>query len=432
MPPARSRHPQSGPVSRAGRRWLLPLVPLLLGGLGLLLWFLLGRESPGTPSPELVLEDARGHSGDAAPGPAGSGGTAPAKGPVAVTPAPGESPEEVRRRELELWMRRLERAEHTLSSYLESTRYPPDSRPISEHPDQVYPGAPIDSTRPLRQRGKPPRPGSDTQLRVRQERVFLVGDESVRFSLAAQTGSGAPLPLRVTSAIATPPPDDSAPPTAVNPVPLTFNDEGQDGDEAAGDGTATARLQPARQGFAQYQGPIRVEVTVRVGDEEGYLFFDVFYTPQPPATFTGKVREALEDGSLALHLGVNVHTPGRYVVSGRVDDSQGKPFALVTFNEILPADAKEIRLTVFGKLILDQKPSFPLKLRDVEAFLLMEDAYPDRALMPRLSGYVHTTRTYPDTAFSAAEWRSEERERYVTEYTEDVNEAREEVEARKP
>ena len=429
MPRANSSHLQPRP---AGRRWLLRLLPAALGALGLLLWWLLpGEEPPGEPHPEPSVARGQGPGRSAGPGPASLYSVAPGKGPV-MAPAPDESPDEVRRRELELWMRRLERAERTLSSYVESTRYPPDSRPISEHPDQVYPNAPIDSTRPLTRPGKGPHPGSDTQLQVRQERVFVVGDESVRFSLAAQTGSGLPLPLRVTSAIATPRPDEGAPPTLANPVPVSFNDEGLDGDEVARDGTHTVRLTPARQGFAQYHGAIRLDVSLSVGDEDGGLFFDIVYTPTSPATYTGKIREALVKGSLVFDLGVNVQTPGRYVVSGRVDDSAGKPFALVMFNDMLPAGPGEIRLVVFGKLILDQRPAFPLKLRDVDAFLLLEDVYPDRALLPRLTGYVHTTHSYPETVFSDAEWQSEERDRYVTEYTRDVNEARAEVDVRQP
>ena len=39
-------------------------------------------------------------------------------------------------------------------------------------------------------------------------------------------------------------------------------------------------------------------------------------------------REAVEDGSLNLYLPVRVLRPGRYVASGRIDDAQGRPFAL--------------------------------------------------------------------------------------------------------
>ena len=40
--------------------------------------------------------------------------------------------------------------------------------------------------------------------------------------------------------------------------------------------------------------------------------------------------------------------------------------------------------------------------------------------MPRLMGAVYTTRQYPLDVFSDAEWQSEERERYLREYLNDV------------
>ncbi len=47
-----------------------------------------------------------------------------------------------RQEQLVLWRTRHERAEQVYASYRDSTRYPFESRPISEHPDQVRPFAP--------------------------------------------------------------------------------------------------------------------------------------------------------------------------------------------------------------------------------------------------------------------------------------------------
>ncbi|MDO9194737.1 MAG: hypothetical protein Q7U12_17700, partial [Undibacterium sp.] len=76
---------------------------------------------------------------------------------------------------------------------------------------------------------------------------------------------------------------------------------------------------------------------------------------------------------------------------------------------------------VVGKLLRDQAAVFPLSLRDVDAYLLKENTDPDRALMPRLEGVTHVTRNYPLKNFSDAEWQSEERSRYLTEYSKDVD-----------
>jgi hypothetical protein len=112
------------------------------------------------------------------------------------------------------------------------------------------------------------------------------------------------------------------------------------------------------------------------------------------------------------------------VVSGRVDDARGTPFALASFNDLLPAGPAEIRLTVFGKLLRDQAPPMPLTLRDVDGFLLKENVDPDRALMPRLEGRVLTGQKRAAKAFSDAEWQSEERTRHLVEFARDVALAR--------
>jgi hypothetical protein len=172
-----------------------------------------------------------------------------------------------------------------------------------------------------------------------------------------------------------------------------------------------------------------VDFRVSSGSAQGTAFFDILYTGAPPATFTGKVREVVEAGSLQLYLGLQVRKPGRYVVTGRLDEASGMPFAYVSFNDELAAGQKEVKLTVFGKLLLDESPEFPLKLRDVEGFLLKESGDPDRELMTTRYGYLHTTREYPLTAFSPEEWTSEERQRYLDEFGKDVREAQDQLDS---
>jgi hypothetical protein len=329
-----------------------------------------------------------------------------------------------RREQLAQWQQRLERAKQTLDSYRESTRYPYDSRPISEHPDQVHPFEPIAEDKPLRSPGGQPAPG--VRLRSTQDRVFVGGAETVRFTVSAHDDAGKALPLLVTRAVAFDLPDPSK---AVGrpQVPMVFADAGRDGDQRAGDGVYSAQLQPSTQGFADHAGTIRVQLDLNQGGNLGMMFFDVIYEPQVPAVWAGGVREALQGGSLDFYLKADVARPGRYVVTGRVDDAHGKPYALLSFNDEVEAGAQEFRLRVFGKLVRDTAPAFPLTLRDVEGFLLIPDRFPDRAMMARRAGPVHTSASYPPTAFSDAEWSSEERDRYLTELTRDVEQAQDQV-----
>ncbi|WP_374568360.1 hypothetical protein [Ideonella sp.] len=368
----------------------------------------------------VLLWWASGDSPQAAAAPAAVAAPEPAPpGSHAATPASG-APVADRSAARELWKQRLDRARRALDSYRHATRYPHDSRPLAEHPDQVHPNEPVATERPLREPGGPAIEG--LTLRTTQERVYSQGDESVLFTVAAVDGEGRTLPLQVPRAMAHEG-ATGARPSRVAPVTVQFTDDGRGGDTVAGDNVLSFRLQPARDGFAELDGVIRVELALQSGEHPGYAFFDVIHSPGSPATWGAGVREAVEAGSLSLYLPAQVMQPGRYVVTGRVDDADGRPLALLNFNEELGVGPTEFKLQVFGKLLRDMQPTFPLVLRDVDAFLLKPDTFPDRALMPRRIGTVHRTKPYPLAAFSAAEWSSEERSRYLAEYGKDVQEA---------
>jgi len=314
----------------------------------------------------------------------------------------------------------LELVGHTLCSYRNGTKYPTAARPIAEHPDQVYPHRAVQETHAMRKEGG----GTDAaiQIQTSQSRIYMAAGEAVVFSVTATDPEGKTLPLFITRAVArgiTFRGSREAPQVA-----LPFADDGQNGDAAAGDGIVSNSFAPGLTGFANFNGTIRTEVKYNVGDRAGVVLFDIIYTPENPATWSGPIREAVEGGSLNFYLKADVRIAGRYVVTGRVDDAKGKPFALVTFNELLTQGSNDVRLTVFGKLMRDQTPSFPLTLRDVDAYLLKEDADPDRALMPRIDGTAHVSKVYPAKSFSDAEWQSEERSRYLTELGKDVERAK--------
>jgi hypothetical protein len=332
-----------------------------------------------------------------------------------------------RQARLALWQQRLQRAQETLESYKAATRYPFDSQPATEHQDQWFTHQVVTGDYPLRLPGT----GVVPNLRVHttQQRVFATGADTVLFTVSATDDNGAPLPLRIVSSVSRSPQDTgggkAAPLAPV--VAQSFVDDGTGGDLQAGDGVFTGRLDPQAEGFGQFAGMIRTELIVQSGEQQGYVAFDVVYTPQVPATWSGAVRDELRDGSLDFVLGANVTQPGRYVITGRVDDASGKPLALVTFNGELGAGAQPVPLQVYGRLVRDQRPAFPLVLHDVEGFLLRPDAYPDRALMPSRDGPVATSRRYALVQFSEAAFSSDETQRYLAEYGKDVAQAQQQV-----
>jgi hypothetical protein len=329
----------------------------------------------------------------------------PARATAASAPARAApysaSGQQTREAQLALWLQRLERADQALLTYTAHTRLPHTSRPADEQADQMFPNEAVMEEHPLREpKGKA---ADGVRLRTTQERVFVQGEESVRFTVALVDNEGQALPLRVLSANARE--VTAATVASLYPVlPVTFNDDGSNGDRAGGDRELTATLRPAAQGFAKLAGQIRLEVFLEGRGERGFTYFDIYLTPESPAAWSGRVREAVEGGSLNFYLGATVREPGRYVVTGRIDDADGQPVALLTFNDEVGRGDTEFRLSLFGKLLRDAQPAMPLTLRDVVAFRLREEGHPDRALMPRLNGAVHVGAKHALAAFSDAEW----------------------------
>jgi hypothetical protein len=377
-----------------------------------------------------VANDGASVAAASAPGAAHSGVDVPARLAASTPDRPPQAPPSAQQQaQRALWQARLQRAHQVLNAYRLATRYPHHSRPLTEQPDQIHPNQPIVEDRPLSLPGEPVKAG--VFLRTTQDKVHLQGDESVTVSVSAHDGEGRPLPLQVTRAVA----HEGAIGAAVSnwpSIPVAFSDDGQGADTLADDGVFSARLLPSRQGFGQRAGVIRIEALLRSGEQPGFVYFDVIYSPESPAAWSGAVHEALHQGSLDLYLPVQVNQAGRYVVSGRIDDAAGRPLALLSFNDEVQAGAQEFRLQLFGKLVRDLQPSFPLRLRDVEAFLLKPDTFPDRALLPRRPGLVYTTQRRPLVAFSDAEWASEERTRYLTEFEKDLQQAQDQVDRLAP
>jgi len=371
----------------------------------------------------------------------GSGEAAPAVAAVAPAPAP-QGPQifgqvdgqteplsaDARAGRRQQLVEHVQLTDHTYCSYLEGSKYPAGSRPMSQNPDQAYPNRPVTEMNPMRTSERNSDP--NILLQTSQSRVYMAANESVAFSLRAVSPDGSLVPLVVTRAVAAGIMNSGARPTTQ--VALAFADDGGGADPVAGDGAFAAVLTPAQTGLAGFHGTIRTEVRYTAGGKNGSLIFDVIYSPKVPAVWAGPPREVVEDGSLAFVLRADVRTAGRYVVTGRIDDAKGQPFALATFNEVLGPGPNDIKLTVFGKLMHDAAPALPLTLRDVDGYLLKENTDPDRELMPRLEGPVMKSRTQSLNGIADAEAGGEERERYLTEFAKDRKQARESLAAFDP
>ena len=331
---------------------------------------------------------------------------APAAGARVVDPAPAGVRQDAaaRRRVLQQQVRL---ADHTYCSYLQHTRYPHGSRPAGHHPDQLYPNQPVLDAQPMRIDGA----GSDAAilLHTSQSRVYLAAGEAVAFSVHASGAGGNPVALVVTSALAQGMTYGAS--RAAPRVNLAF--------AGADDGVWSASLAPSEGPLTDFHGTIRIEVRYSAAGRKGFVLFDVVHSPAAPAVWAGPVGEGVEAGALRFTLPLDVREAGRYVVSGRIDDARGRPFALASFNEVLGPGRQAVTLDVFGALLHDGAPAMPLRLRDVEGYLLREDRDPDRLLLPRREGKVFDSRTRSLDGIPDDEWQSEERSRYLAEYAQD-------------
>jgi hypothetical protein len=321
---------------------------------------------------------------------------------------------------LTIWESRLAQAQHVLDNYVNATRYPPYSRPMSEHPDLTTTARPVNNQLGFKRKSGPVR--SDLRLHLAQSSQRIIGDEKLVMTVSCNSAKGIE-PSEVVSARSV-----EVPPKGKAPTAITFVDDGTNGDEQAKDNVWTATFQPATSAqFAGYNGYINVPLDVKCGGDEATTFFDFFYTASEPARFTGNVREEIEQGSLALYLEFDVKKAGIYKLDLRVDDTHETKLAFVSFDAALAVGTQWAKFVVFGKLILDYASPAPFKLRDLDGYLFIPDTDPDRENIKPRAGYLYTTKAYAKETFSDTEWSSEEKDRHIKEFTKDVAEARAKV-----
>ena len=328
--------------------------------------------------------------------------------------------------------KQLALAEFTLATYKAGTQYGTQTQPATEHPDQLYPNQPVSSELALRKADG----GFDANIKIRtsQSHVYIGGAESVVFNITAVNAEGQnqgqPVPLLVSRAVAkglsfnTNPNSTNTGSSQSNPQwTMNFTDDGTAGDAVAADQIYSAVLAPSQTGLSNFSGTIRVELAFQAGGSVGITFFDVQYSPTVPLAWRGAARDNVDAGSLLFSIPAKVTMAGRYVISGRVDDALGKPFAFLIHNEVLNEGEQDVKLLLYGKLIRDYKPKFPLYLRDVDGYVLKETGDFARVQIPRLIGRQLTSKNYPLDVFTTQEASSEQRTRYINELEEDVRKA---------
>jgi hypothetical protein len=297
--------------------------------------------------------------------------------------------------------------DETKRALLEKTRYPLDSRPLAMKTDLLEPHHVEPTMRGLT--------GDKTKshgvlISQNQDRVWISPGQPAIASISAML-DGHPAGLTISRSELAPQIEDGqggASPGKILANP-NFHDDGVPPDAIANDGTFTAQIiLPS----GTPKGSVVLAVDAQASGEQGTLLFNFVQTDVAPATFTQSARDTLENGSIAIYVGIQVQQAGLYEIVGRLYDANNRPLVYMRFLDQLTTASTEVRLDAFGKVILDEGGVPPFILRDVEGAEMLEGQYPDRAPMADWpAGY--TTHTYALSQLSDADYDGADKQRKI-------------------
>lgn len=135
---------------------------------------------------------------------------------------------------------------------------------------------------------------------------------------------------------------------------------------------------------------------------------------QEPARFTGDFSDAVEEGSVAVYVGLDVDVPGYYHVDANLWSADGEPVGWAKWTGDLEAGPQQARLLFFGRVITDSESEPPWRVEQIRGFRYAEDRTPAvQPLMP-FEGFYTVQSTFAD-GISDAEWEDPQREARLAE-----------------
>jgi hypothetical protein len=286
-------------------------------------------------------------------------------------------------------------ADDPLTAYRKANVYPPTSRPLSaEQLDLLQPNQRHEAMRPTDK-------GLGVSYLFTADRYFVIGDETLTATLEVLR-NGKPIPAKVTRAYA----------AVIDPVthaekqiPLAFAPRGP---------VLASTFVPATLPLKR-----QAAITMAIEFDHGYgaqrAQFDFQYTPASgiPARFTGAFSDAVDAGSLVVRAGVEVTTPGHYVIDANLFDAADQPVAWSRFKGELAAGTHDAQLVFFGKVIVDAAARGPFHLGQLRGARYAPDEDPDLEQMQSLNRPSYETRPYVTDAFSDAEYDSADKQRMI-------------------
>ena len=314
-----------------------------------------------------------------------------------------------------------------LSMFREYSKYPPNSRPLSEGAIDV--AEPLTVAEPFTELVQESSAGG-AKLHSGVFCLFQPARQTVRpgqtqlVTLSCQRGSPTDipkgnLPIVIEGVSATCLSGTLRSDLALKDA--VFRDDGNGGDQTAGDHTyAASPVVPAGcRGLAELQAKVRV-VAREANDalEAQTLVARFMITPPAPAHFTGKLVDELRDGSLVVRVEVEVEQTGRYRVYANLEHD-GQPLAYAKEDLELNPGRQEVSLLFFGKILRDAAIAGPYLVSNLRGQRLNLEPGNGGVLAEPIEPIVraHETAAYDSEVFSQAEWDSPYKQERLAELT---------------
>ncbi len=288
-----------------------------------------------------------------------------------------------------------------LTTYLHANIYPPTSQPLTAEQTDL-----IDWNQ-RHEKWRPTDADSDVTYLFTADKAWLVGDDVLTSTLAVRR-YGEPISARILDAFAGPVDliKGEQQPPAAGRVPLAYQKQGPLYVNAFQPGVATS---------IETTTTLVLYVEFDYGGSHSQLAtLNVAYNSARtvPAKFTGRFREALEDGSLVIYAGIEVFQPGYYLIDCNLFGGDEAPVAWTRFKGDLDQASTEVPLRFFGKIFRDRHPTSPFHIGQLRGGRYDESHDPGLEMMRPFEGE-YTTQEYSVDQFSGAEWDSPHKQHMI-------------------
>jgi len=285
-------------------------------------------------------------------------------------------------------------------AYRISTQYPPTSRPLTHeaHGDRIDWNARHDQARPAQE-------DPDVTFLYTADRYWLIGDgPPIQSYLKVQRGDEILEDVQVLAARARVIQTRGDPIPEREPIALEYRWDGE---------KFVNELPPSTFSFVDRAVRVRMEILFAWGENEHEASAGMEFVYNPPnaisGRFTGRFRDQLEEGSLAVYAEVEIADAGWYNIDANLFGAEGETTAYARYKGDIEAGVTEVRLLFFGKAIRDSRGTEPpWEVRQLRGVRLEEDSSPASFQMEPFEGTYRTAR-YDLEELSAEEWDSEQR-----------------------